>query len=1054
LTRIKTDKESPLHTQGVAVFAHIKAKAVLMKNLSPVQKTKPHSFKAACLAALLGVVLGDQAFGAVDAPSQVADQMLARVKSGRGVAVVVGDRTGAFSVRLARETEFLIYLQLPDTEEVDVARRLADSQGLYGRRVFIDRGPDDTLQLADNLADVLCALGPVNLPEAEALRVLRPEGRAFLRNKELVKPFPAGVDDWRHPYHGPDNNPASNDQLAKGPYLTHFLSDPRYAPLPQVALASAGRVFKLFGHIAFKEREEPWLNTMAAFNGYNGTLLWRRDIPAGLMIHRNTFIATPTAVYFGDDQSCKVIDAATGQVRDEIVPPADAVDGTFWKWMALEGGVLYATVGEQEQRDPNIRMRSDKHGWPWDPLSPGFNQPENPWGYGRCLVAIDPETKSVRWQHREAQPFDSRATCMRNGRLFIYRQGDYLACLDASTGRELWRKTAATAPEVFQALGVDLPRQDWRTNWRTTAYVKCSDQALYFAGPTVNHLLALSANDGHILWQHPYSNYQLVLEPDGLYALSGQIDTELSRKFEPMTGRVLEEIKLGRRACTRPTGAIDAIFCRANGGSTRLGLDKAEPQLVSPMRAQCQDGVTVANGLLYWWPSVCDCNLTLYGITCLGPAGAFDFNRAATDADRLEHPAIGAAAVAALPVGPADWPTFRANNTASAQSDAAIPSRVQRLWQTVPAADLTPTAPTAVDGLIFVSGSDGVVKALDARSGAVRWTAYTGGSVRFPPTVWNGRVFVGSGDGWAYSFEARTGRLLWRFRAAPVERKIPVYGQLLSTWPVASGVVVQDGVAYVAAGIVNYDGTHVYALDATTGQIRWQNNASGHLDPDAIAGVSVQGHMILHDGKLWLAGGNVVSPGVYDLKDGRCLSDLNSVHRLANNNVLSSESPRGSELYLLAGQVMVSDQPLYAHPKYKVYDSSVLAKTWAGSTPTRDVLWVNNTKVLCYPRLTEKRAERLAKSWGNPRVEGVNPVWETEFRDSVAVAMGRNALVVVRPSEIIAYQLETGRPLWNQMLPGTPVPWGLALDRAGRAIVSMEGGQVVCFGGTELTASK
>ena len=41
------------------------------------------------------------------------------------------------------------------------------------------------------------------------------------------------------------------------------------------------------------------------------------------------------------------------------------------------------------------------------------------------------------------------------------------------------------------------------------------------------------------------------------------------------------------------------------------------------MRAQCQDGVTIANGLLYWWPSTCDCNLTLYGITCLGPAGDF-----------------------------------------------------------------------------------------------------------------------------------------------------------------------------------------------------------------------------------------------------------------------------------------------------------------------------------------------------------------------------------------------------------------------------------------------
>ena len=68
--------------------------------------------------------------------------------------------------------------------------------------------------------------------------------------------------------------------------------------------------------------------------------------------------------------------------------------------------------------------------------------------------------------------------------------------------------------------------------------------------------------------------------------------------------------------------------------------------------------------------------------------------------------------------------------------------------------------------------------------------------------------------------------------------------------------------AYVAAGIVNYDGTHVYALDAATGRIKWQNNATGHMDPVGRTGVSVQGQLLAFDGRLWLAGGNVVSPAV------------------------------------------------------------------------------------------------------------------------------------------------------------------------------------------------
>ena len=110
-------------------------------------------------------------------------------------------------------------------------------------RVFVGRGPRNNLHLADNVADAVVAAGDASgVPETEVLRVLRPQGRAILGKKELVKPFPPGVDDWSHPYHGPDNNPQSRDQVARAPYLTQFLADPRYAPVPQVAVASAGRV--------------------------------------------------------------------------------------------------------------------------------------------------------------------------------------------------------------------------------------------------------------------------------------------------------------------------------------------------------------------------------------------------------------------------------------------------------------------------------------------------------------------------------------------------------------------------------------------------------------------------------------------------------------------------------------------------------------------------------------------------------------------------------------------------------------------------------------------
>ena len=121
--------------------------------------------------------------------------------------------------------------------------------------------------------------------------------------------------------------------------------------------------------------------------------------------------------------------------------------------MALENGVLYAMIGEQEQRDSTKQWKLDKHGWPWSPISQGCNQPENPWGYGRNILAIDPETKKVLWGHREQEPIDGRAICMKNGRIYFFRFGNYLTCLDAKTGNELWRQTPQNAREPVRLAG-------------------------------------------------------------------------------------------------------------------------------------------------------------------------------------------------------------------------------------------------------------------------------------------------------------------------------------------------------------------------------------------------------------------------------------------------------------------------------------------------------------------------------------------------------------------------------------------------------------------------
>jgi len=113
----------------------------------------------------------------------------------------------------------------------------------------------------------------------------------------------------------------------------------------------------------------------------------------------------------------------------------------------------------------------------------------------------------------------------------------------------------------------------------------------------------------------------------------------------------------------------------------------------------------------------------------------------------------------------------------------------------------------------------------------------------------------------------------------------------------------------------------------------------------------------------------------------------------------------------------------------------------------------NNKKVLCFDQIDKKllRAKmvnpgnRFNINWSRLGVKD-KPLWEYDCKDSVAMAVCRNAVVVACKSEIVALDLQNGKVIWSKAVPSAPVPWGLAIDREGRTLVSLEDGQVLCLG--------
>ena len=112
------------------------------------------------------------------------------------------------------------------------------------------------------------------------------------------------------------------------------------------------------------------------------------------------------------------------------------------------------------------------------------------------------------------------------------------------------------------------------------------------------------------------------------------------------------------------------------------------------------------------------------------------------------------------------WPMFHHDRTLSGCSDSPAPLTNQTLWidpLDLPNGDCE-SAPTVVNGLVYVGSNDDNIYALDAATGAVVWKFLTGQPCESSPAVVDGVVYVGSIDQNVYALNATTGTSIWVYQ--------------------------------------------------------------------------------------------------------------------------------------------------------------------------------------------------------------------------------------------------------------------------------------------------
>jgi len=188
----------------------------------------------------------------------------------------------------------------------------------------------------------------------------------------------------------------------------------------------------------------------------------------------------------------------------------------------------------------------------------------------------------------------------------------------------------------------------------------------------------------------------------------------------------------------------------------------------------------------------------------------------------------------------------------------------------------------AADGLVcFGSSADDSVHCLDAATGDERWTFTTDGPVRIAPACADGKVYFGSDDGHAYCVGAEDGELVWKYSPAPGGRRILNNGRLIPLTPCRTGVLVDGGTAYFAAGMLPWEDTYLCAVDAETGKPSGRGRyVARHpgVPPEKAGdaqreGVTMEGALLASDDRLFVPQGRV-PPRMFDRAGGRLLGSL------------------------------------------------------------------------------------------------------------------------------------------------------------------------------------
>jgi outer membrane protein assembly factor BamB len=752
-----------------------------------------------------------------------------------GLIVHIGVQKAKLTAALGADSGYIVHGLCRNKENVDLIRKYIKDKGIYGK-VSVEHFTGNKLPYVTNMVNLLVAENPEQISEKEMMRVLAPNGKAYVRTSGAwiikKKPKPEGMDDWPQYLYKSTNNAVSQDTLVGPPRNLQWVGNPRWTrhhdhmESLSAMVSSEGRIYYIMdeGPTASIMLPPDW--KLIARDGFNGTKLWEKAIhkwvhplwplksgpaqlPRRLVAQDDKIFATLSI-----DGPVKKLAGATG----EVLKTYQNTKGT--EEIVCSDGLLYALVNP-DRVDSVYEYQKD--------IGKYYYNREFWKGETRFIKAFNPKTGKLLWE-KETSVLPLTLT-VDDSRVYFY-DGNKIQCLNANKGESLW----SSAP---------LSRASRILSFYAPMLVIHNDVVLFAGGERAgqqrgewydggeDQMTALSAETGEKLWSahHPASGYR---SPEDIFVINDLV----------WAGNITNGIADGRfTGRNLHTGKIEKEFlpdiamhwfhhrCYRNKATEkgiitgRTGIEYIDPftgqwDANHWIRGACLYGTMPANGLTYAPPHAC---------ACFPEAKLSGFNAVAAENLRrkpikennrlVKGPAYNKKLASAVSPVEGEWPTYRHNNERSGNIQMEVPEKLKTQWKTHIGGDLSTLV--MANNTIYVAGKDvHTLYALKTSDGKQKWSFTSGGRIDSPPTIYMGKVYFGSADGCIYCLNQDNGKLIWKYRAARDNRKIMSYEQLESLWPVPGSVLVKDGEVWFASGRSMYldGGIRLYRLDASSGE--------------------------------------------------------------------------------------------------------------------------------------------------------------------------------------------------------------------------------------------